>query len=196
MSLNKYDSSTGELTNIASGSRIWTGTKAAYDAQKQAGTLPNNALIVITDDEQQTEAEQISYDNTDSGLTADNVQDAIDEINNDLNTNPILLGTLQTDLSWTDFNLPNGTKINDWKYIYIIPYRDQDKAKVAPQIIPILDYPSLSKDKPIIITWVATVATPATPHSGNIAINITWDTNATKISAYKQNWYYRIYVSK
>ena len=31
-------------------------------------------------DEQQTEATQISYDNTDSGLTADNVQAAIDEL--------------------------------------------------------------------------------------------------------------------
>lgn len=52
MSLNKYDSSTGELINIASGSRTWIGTKAAYDAAKQAGTLPLNALICITDDEE------------------------------------------------------------------------------------------------------------------------------------------------
>lgn len=82
MSVNKYNPSTGTLTTLASGDRTWIGTKAQYDAQKTAGTLPNNALIVITDDEQQTEAEQISYDNTDSGLTADNVQDAIDVLSN------------------------------------------------------------------------------------------------------------------
>ena len=52
MSLNKYDSSTGELINIASGQRTWVGTRAAYDAAKQAGTLPNNCLIAITDDEE------------------------------------------------------------------------------------------------------------------------------------------------
>ena len=52
MSVNKYDATTGTLTTLASGSRIWTGTKAAYDAQKAAGTLPNNCIIVITDDEE------------------------------------------------------------------------------------------------------------------------------------------------
>lgn len=52
MSLNKYNATTGELENIASGQRTWVGTRAAYDAAKQAGTLPTNALICITDDEE------------------------------------------------------------------------------------------------------------------------------------------------
>ena len=52
--MNRYNASTGELTNLASGSRVWTGTKAAYDAQKAAGTLPTNAIICITDDEVDT----------------------------------------------------------------------------------------------------------------------------------------------
>ena len=51
MSVNRYDSTTGTLTTLASGDRTWVGTKAQYDAQKQAGTLPNNAIICITDDE-------------------------------------------------------------------------------------------------------------------------------------------------
>ena len=51
MSVQYYDKDSGTLTTLASGSRVWTGTKAAYDAEKQAGTLPNNCIIVITDDE-------------------------------------------------------------------------------------------------------------------------------------------------
>lgn len=50
MSLNKYDSSTGRLTTLANGQRIWLGTKAAHDAAAAAGTLPTNCLIAITDD--------------------------------------------------------------------------------------------------------------------------------------------------
>ena len=52
MSLNKYNPTTGELTNIASSSRIWTGTKAEWNALVQAGTAPRNVLVAITDDEQ------------------------------------------------------------------------------------------------------------------------------------------------
>lgn len=62
MSVNKYNASTGELTNLASGSRIWAGSKAAYDAQKQAGTLPNNCIICITDDEEELAQEVIKDD--------------------------------------------------------------------------------------------------------------------------------------
>lgn len=51
MSLNTYDSSSGTLTNIASSSRIWTGTKAEWNALVQAGTAPRNVLVAITDDE-------------------------------------------------------------------------------------------------------------------------------------------------
>ena len=97
MSVNKYNPTTGELTSLAGGTRTWIGTQAAYEAQKTAGTLPTDVLIIITDDEQQTDAEQISYNNTSSGLTADNVQDAIDEVNG-----KILLTTGTTD--WQDSN--------------------------------------------------------------------------------------------
>lgn len=62
MSLNKYNATTGELENIASGQRTWVGTKAAYDAAKQAGTLPLNALICITDDEEELAQEVIEGD--------------------------------------------------------------------------------------------------------------------------------------
>lgn len=51
MSVNRYNATTGELTSLATGSRTWVGTREAYDQAKQAGTLPNNCLIAITDDE-------------------------------------------------------------------------------------------------------------------------------------------------
>lgn len=51
MSVNRYNASTGELTSLATGSRTWVGTREAYEQAKQAGTLPNNCLIAITDDE-------------------------------------------------------------------------------------------------------------------------------------------------
>lgn len=54
MSISKYNASTGELTNLASGSRVWVGSESAYRAEKSAGTLPNNAIICITDDEVDT----------------------------------------------------------------------------------------------------------------------------------------------
>ncbi len=66
MSVNKYNASTGELTNLASGSRIWTGSEAAYKAEKTAGTLPTNALIMITDDEVDTS--HYSTDETFTGM--------------------------------------------------------------------------------------------------------------------------------
>lgn len=54
MSVNIYDSQSGSLQNIAAGQRTWIGTKAAYEAAKLAGTLPLNALICVTDDEDDT----------------------------------------------------------------------------------------------------------------------------------------------
>ena len=47
MSVNAYQN--GVSTNLTS-QRIWMGTKEAHDAAQQAGTLPNNALIAVTDD--------------------------------------------------------------------------------------------------------------------------------------------------
>ena len=50
MSLNRYNSTTGQLDNIASGQRVVIYTKAAYEAAKSAGTLPADTLVMITDD--------------------------------------------------------------------------------------------------------------------------------------------------
>lgn len=66
MSVNRYDPTTGSLTNIAAGQRTWVGTQAAYKAAKQAGTLPNNAIIAITDDE--VDHNHYSTDEVETGM--------------------------------------------------------------------------------------------------------------------------------
>lgn len=50
MSSNKVNKTTGELVTLASGMRMWIGTKAAHDAAVQAGTMPNNCAVAIIDD--------------------------------------------------------------------------------------------------------------------------------------------------
>lgn len=50
MSVNKRDSTTGELVTLASGTRMWIGTKTVHDLAVQQGTMPNNCMVCITDD--------------------------------------------------------------------------------------------------------------------------------------------------
>lgn len=50
MSVNKRDSTTGELVTLASGTRMWVGTKSAHDIAVANGTMPNNVMVCITDD--------------------------------------------------------------------------------------------------------------------------------------------------
>lgn len=75
MSVNKYNASTGVLETLASGSRIWVGSQEAHDAAKQAGTLPINSLIAITDDEQELAQEVTEGDPR--AVTSGAVYDAI-----------------------------------------------------------------------------------------------------------------------
>lgn len=50
MSVNKVNKTTGELVALANGTRMWIGTQSAHDAAVQAGTMPNNCMVCITDD--------------------------------------------------------------------------------------------------------------------------------------------------
>lgn len=54
-------------------------TKAEYDALSEAKKM-DGTVYMITDDTGGWEAENSAYDNTQSGLTATNVQDALDEL--------------------------------------------------------------------------------------------------------------------
>ena len=59
----------------------FTGTTAEVQAAMQSGAITEGMVVYITDDGSNESAENIGYDNTESQLEADNVQDAIDEIN-------------------------------------------------------------------------------------------------------------------
>ena len=50
MSVNRYTTESG-LQTLANGQRCWIGTKAAYEAAVQAGTMENDILVAITDDD-------------------------------------------------------------------------------------------------------------------------------------------------
>ena len=54
MSVSKYNKTTGELVTLASGVRMWVGAKTAHDLAVQQGTMPNNVMVCITDDYQDT----------------------------------------------------------------------------------------------------------------------------------------------
>lgn len=63
----------------------FTGTTAEVVAAIQAGTITEGMTVYITDDAgtpSEHDAEHTAYDNTESGLVAENVQDAVDEIEN------------------------------------------------------------------------------------------------------------------
>ena len=82
------------------------------DAQKEAfngyiTNFPNEAM----------NASAVTYDNTDSGLTADNVQEAIDELNTDLSYNTADLLATSTMGSSGDKTLAH--PISDYKFISI-----------------------------------------------------------------------------
>lgn len=89
-------------------------TEAAYAEALAAGTIENDKLYYIqgtSDDTLTTAAESTTYDNATSGLTATNVQDAIDELKenefsgsyNDLTDKPTIPTTL-AELSEKSYN--------------------------------------------------------------------------------------------
>ena len=69
MSVNKRDSTTGELVTLASGTRMWVGTKSAHDIAVANGTMPNNVMVCITDDAAGEEAWTYSTEETNTGKT-------------------------------------------------------------------------------------------------------------------------------
>ena len=59
MSVNRYTTESG-LQTLANGQRIWIGTKEAYEAEQQAGTLPNDCLIAITNDDDEYKTDTVT----------------------------------------------------------------------------------------------------------------------------------------
>ena len=76
------------------GTDIFEVTQAEYDALKQAGTLVRNSLYVISDAENlNCTAEDVAYDNISSGLSATDVQSAINEVCSNITTYTFANGT-------------------------------------------------------------------------------------------------------
>ena len=69
MSVNQRDTTTGELVTLASGTRMWVGTKSAHALAVQNGTMPNNVMVCITDDAAGEEAWTYSTEETNTGKT-------------------------------------------------------------------------------------------------------------------------------
>jgi hypothetical protein len=84
------------------GDNTVTLTQAQYDALEQAGTVDPHATYFITDRSYGIQAEyaaDVVYDNTNSDLSATNVQNAIDEV----------VGTIENSISADQINYNNQT---------------------------------------------------------------------------------------
>ena len=75
MSAKKYKNKTYACATVP----VLEMTKAEYDALPDAKKM-DGTVYMITDDDGGWEAERSTYDNTTSGLTATNVQSALDEL--------------------------------------------------------------------------------------------------------------------
>jgi hypothetical protein len=102
MSVNKYTTQ-GGLQTLANGSRCWIGTKAAYEAAVQAGTMENDILVAITDDDDEYKTSTIAQ-NDNRVITSGGVYDAL-----------TISSLLYTNVKWvymgsnTNIELPSGT---------------------------------------------------------------------------------------
>ena len=69
------------------GSGAWVGTKEEFELAVEEGKIADGTQVIITDDyESGITASMTLYSNAQSGLVATNVQSAIDEVVEDINT--------------------------------------------------------------------------------------------------------------
>lgn len=102
----------GKLDPVAGNGiqNTFTGTMEEVTAAVQAGVIKNGMVVYITDDNGVgVNAEDVTYDNTDSGLTATNVQSAIDEVDNAVDGIRSAL-TVETLQGLSEFKLTGGTR--------------------------------------------------------------------------------------
>jgi hypothetical protein len=95
-----------------SGYPVFIGTSAQITTADNAGNIPAGMLIYCTDDSvNDITALQVGYDNTDSGLEADNIQDAVDELNSDLSQVK----------KWVTQEITKTTDTNGRFYLQVVP---------------------------------------------------------------------------
>lgn len=79
-------------------------TKAQFNEAKAAGQIVDTELYMITDDEGESNASDIVYDNSESGIEAVNVQDALDELFTSVSNGKALVASAITDKGVTTYN--------------------------------------------------------------------------------------------
>ena len=111
MSVNRYTTQDG-LQTLANGQRCWIGTKAAYEAAVQAGTMENDILVAITDDDDDFKTDQVIKDSQKT-ITSGGVYNAVH-------------GEVLADISnlnvadSADYTVPNLTKSGLQAYDHIV----------------------------------------------------------------------------
>ena len=117
MSVNKYDPNSKTLTAL-SGQRVWVGTKADRAAAIANHTMPNNVLVCITDDEDDTFTDQVTKDDP-RAVTSGGVYDETKAIKDRAFT-----PTLGTSVDLQTYDYPNWyTFLEDG---YVMGYAVQD----------------------------------------------------------------------
>ena len=84
-------------------------TQAEYNALVSAGTVQPDTFYCIVDADNVLPASDVTYDNTDSGLSADSVQDAIDEVVTDISN---IVKAKEVNIS--NSNLSNGVAMSQF----------------------------------------------------------------------------------
>ena len=111
-----------------------TASNIAYLTQEAYDALPDDKLIDgveyrITDaNTDSTKARNIGYDNSESGIEAVSVQDAIDKVNYDLKNNLNSVSLLAYDSTDKTVTIPN---INNYKMVYLCIMDTTNKVVLA-----------------------------------------------------------------
>lgn len=100
---NQIMADVGEERILIGGNNIFTGTQAEYEEALRQGLIFEGMQVNITDDyDRDLESQNIPYDNTDSGLSATNVKDAIDEVQSEMGNSYATTDTLDTTIASAD----------------------------------------------------------------------------------------------
>lgn len=122
MSSNKVNKTTGELVTLANGMRCWIGTKAAHDAAVQAGTMPNNCLVAIVDDWEDSTVDVVEDGNM-HPVTSNAVSADLSPIQSKLNgANVIKTRNVSSLQAGTYGEASLSTTLSEEKIIHIIAY--------------------------------------------------------------------------
>lgn len=109
---NQIMADVGENRILIGGNNVFTGTQAEYEEALSQGLIFEGMQVNITDDyDRDLESQNIPYDNTDSGLTATNVKDAIDEVQSEIDDIQSEVGNSYAPTDTSDTTIASADKI-------------------------------------------------------------------------------------